>query len=166
MPNIAKVFREEIARIARKEAKAAVAPIRKPTIKIRRDVADLKQRVAALAQVNKQLQGSLARLASAQPQSQPAEAAGKGWISGKGIKSLRKKLGVSQAEFAKLVGVSDQAVYICESKTEMLKLRAATKASVFAVRGIGAKEARKRLEAMKPKAAQAKRGKKISKRKK
>ena len=86
---------------------------------------------------------------AAQPAPAP-EQAEKGWISGKGIRSLRKRLGLAQNEFARLAGVSDQAVYLWEQKTGMLKLRSDTKAAVFAVRGIGAKEARARLEAMAP----------------
>lgn len=148
MPNIAKVLREEIARISRKEAKAAVTPVRKPSVRVRKDVADLKRRMAALEKLVKVLVTQMSKIGAAQPVA-PAEPAGRGWISGKGIKSLRKRLGVSQAEFAKLVGVSDQAVYLWESKTGMLKLRESTKAAVMAVRGIGARDARRRLEEMK-----------------
>jgi DNA-binding transcriptional regulator YiaG len=147
MPNLAKTLKEEISRIARHEAKLAVTPIRKPTIRLRRDVAELKARLASLEKANKELSALVAKIQGAQPEPAP-EAADKGWISGKGIKSLRKRLGLSQAEFAKLVGVSDQGVYQWESKSGMLKLRNATKAAVFAVRGIGAREAKQRLEQM------------------
>ncbi len=149
MPNIAKVIKEEISRISRHEAKVAVTPIRKPTIRLRRDVADLKTRLAALEKAFRDIQALMAKCKAAQPAPAP-EAAGKGWISGKGIKSLRKRLGLSQGEFAKLVGVSDQAVYLWESKPGMLKLRDAAKAAVFAVRGIGAKEAKHRLAVTEP----------------
>jgi DNA-binding transcriptional regulator YiaG len=148
MPNIAKVLKEEISRIARHEAKVAVSPIRKPTIRLRRDVADLKVRLALMEKVNKQLQVVLTKIQAAQPAAPATESESKGWISGKGIRSLRKRLGLSQAEFAKLVGVSDQGVYQWESKPGMLKLRPATKGAVFAVRGIGAKEAKQRLAEM------------------
>jgi DNA-binding transcriptional regulator YiaG len=145
MPNIAKVLKEEISRIARHEAKIAVTPIRKPTIRVRRDVADLKVRLAALEKVSQALQAALTKLQPAAPSTPVAE---KGWISGKGIRSLRKRLGLSQGEFARLVDASSQAVYTWESKPGMLKLREATRAAVFAIRGIGAREARKRLAAM------------------
>ena len=147
MPNIAKVIKEEISRISRHEAKVAVTPIRKPTIRLRRDVAALKTRLAALEKAYKDIQALMAKCKAAMPQPAP-EAAEKGWISGKGIKSLRKRLGLSQGEFAKLVGVSQKAVVVWESKASMLKLRDKTKAAVFAVRGIGAKEAKRRLEAI------------------
>jgi DNA-binding transcriptional regulator YiaG len=149
MPNVAKVLREEITRLARKEAKAAVAPIRRPSIRLRKDAADLKRRMASLEKETKRLQALLNKMEAAQPAVPDAEK--KAWISGKGIKSLRKRLGLSQAELAKLVGVSDNAVYIWESKPGMLKLRPSTKAAVFSIRGIGAREAKKRLEEMKKK---------------
>jgi len=40
MPNVAAVLKAEIARISRKEAKAAVSPIRKPSVRLRKDVAN------------------------------------------------------------------------------------------------------------------------------
>lgn len=149
MPNVAKVFREEISRISRHEAKVAVAPIRKPTIRLRKDVASLKTRLAALEKAHKELQAIVAKCQAAQPAPVP-ETADKGWISGKGVKTLRKRLGLTQGELAKLVGVSSKAVTVWESKSGMLKLRDKTKVAVFAVRGIGAREAKERLAAMVP----------------
>ena len=149
MPNIAKVLKEEIARISRHESKVAVTPIRKPTIRLRKDVANLKARLAALEKAHKALQDLMAKCCASQPQAAP-EQAEKGWISGKGIKSLRKRLGVTQGELAKLVGVSQKAVVVWESKSGMLRLRDKTKAAVFAIRGIGAREARQRLAEMEP----------------
>jgi DNA-binding transcriptional regulator YiaG len=147
MPNVASVLKQEIARIARKEAKAAVGPLRKPSVRARADIAGLKRRLAALEKANKDLLARLVKVEAAQPV--PAtEPAARGWISGKGIRSLRKRLGLSQNEFARLAGVSGQAVYMWESKTGTLTLRGPTKAKVFAVRGLGAREARRRLAEM------------------
>ena len=71
------------------------------------------------------------------------------WISGKGIRRLRAKLGLTQVEFAKLVGVSGQAVYQWESTDETLKLRAKAKEGVQRAREIsGIREARLILEEM------------------
>lgn len=144
MPNIAKVLKQEISRIARKEARAAVAPLRKPHGRARIDIAGLKRRVALLEQANKQLQDRLAQCGDA-PAAAATEPSGKGWISGKGVRSLRKRLGLLQAEFATLVGVSTQAVHTWESKPGLLRLRKAPKAAVLAARSLGAREARKRL---------------------
>ena len=40
MPNIATVLKQEISRLARKEAKAHVEPLRKVTAQYRRDIAE------------------------------------------------------------------------------------------------------------------------------
>jgi len=143
--NIAQVLKAEISRISKKEAKALSSPTRSSTIILKKTVADLKTRLATLEKSNKELIKQVESLVAAIPK--PVEEPEvKGWISGKGVKSLRKKMGLSQAEFGKLVGVSTGAVVQWESKTGMLKLRDATKKAIMAVRGIGKAEARKRLD--------------------
>ena len=67
---------------------------------------------------------------------------------------------MTQEEFAKLVGVSSQGVYVWESKPGMLRLREATKAALMAVRGLGAREAKERLAGMAVKKADKKVAKK------
>jgi len=146
MSNIAKVFKDEISRIARKEAKQAVATFRKPTTSARRTLADLKRRVAVLEKECKRFGAVLAKVP--QPAPQEAAAKGKGWISGNGVRSLRQKLGLSQEAFAKLVGVSPQGVYQWERKSGMLRLRENTRAALLAARQLGAREAKARLAAM------------------
>lgn len=118
---------------------------------MRKDVAALKRRMAASETAIREIQTLLKRIEKALPAS-PPEQTSRAWISGKGIKSLRKRLGLSQAEFARLLGVSDQTVYKWERKSGMLEFRGVTKAKVLAVRGIGAREAKKRLAEMKQKA--------------
>jgi DNA-binding transcriptional regulator YiaG len=149
MPNIAKVLREEVTRIARKEVKLAIAPIRKPAGKIRSDVAELKGRVSLLEKELKRLTLLAINLASTQPAPAEAPEDSRAWISGKGIKALRKKLGLTQGELAKMTGVSKGAVVQWESKPGMVKFRDKTKKSVMSVRELGGKaEARKMLDAM------------------
>ena len=144
--NIAQVLKAEISRISKKEAKALITPIRKSSSKLRPDFADLKARLAVLEKEVQRLTVLAVNLASTQPVPAAVESEGRSWISGKGVKSLRKKLGLSQAEFGKLVGVSTGAVVQWESKSGMLKLRDATKKAIMAIRGIGKVEARKRLD--------------------
>ena len=143
MANIITALKAEIVRLARKEAKALTAPLRKPANTTRLTLADLKRRVAALEQENKQLAASLSKIPQPAPAEEPAKA--KGWVSGKGVRSLRQKLGLSQEAFAKLVGVSPNAVYQWERKSGMLRLRAKTRTAVMAVRELGAREAKAKL---------------------
>ena len=48
MPNIATVLKQEISRLARKEAKALTAATKKAGSQYRRDIAELKRQVKAL----------------------------------------------------------------------------------------------------------------------
>ena len=146
MANIMTVLKAEIVRLARKEAKALTAPLRKPANTTRLTLADLKRRVAALEQENKRLAALLSKVPQPAPAEEPAKA--KGWISGKGILSMRRKLGLSQEAFAQLVGVSPNAVYQWERKSGMLRLRSKTQAAVMSVRELGAREAKAKLAEM------------------
>lgn len=58
---------------------------------------------------------------------------------------MRRKLGLSQESFAKLVGVSPNAVYQWERKSGMLRLRSKTHAAVMAARKLGSREAKAKL---------------------
>ena len=147
MANVMTELKAEIVRLARKEVKAAIGPLRKPANATRLTLADLKRRVAALEQENKRLAALLSKVPQPEPLEEPAKV--KGWISGKGVRSLRQKLGLSQDAFSKLVGVSPNCVYNWESKPGMLRLRANTRAAVMAVRGLGAREAKAKLAEMK-----------------
>jgi len=56
-------------------------------------------------------------------------------MTGKSVARLRKKLGMSVAEFAEFVGVSPASVYRWESETGRLRLRARTSEFLVALKG-------------------------------
>jgi len=143
--NIAQVLKAEISRISKKEAKALTSSTRSTAIQLKKTTADLKNRLSLMEKEIKRLNVLVINLASTQPA--PTEAPeDKGWISGKGVKAMRKKMGVSQKELAKLTGVSTGAVVQWERQAGMLKLKDASKKAIMAIRGIGKVEARKRLD--------------------
>ena len=146
MPNIARMLRDEISRIARREAKSAVAPVKKPVVQNRRTTADLKARLTVLERENREIKALLDALVAGMPAT-PAPDTDKARITAKGMKALRRKLKLTQKDFGRLIGVTSQAVTMWEKKTGALRLKSATRAAVLSIRGIGAKEARKRLEA-------------------
>ena len=160
MSTFAKTFKDEVTRLARKEAKAAVAPIRKPSGANRSALADLKRRVAALEKETRHLAALLTKIPQPEPVAAPVNR--KNWISGKGVRSLRQKLGLSQEAFAKLVGVTPNCICLWECKPGMLRMRETTKAAVFAVRQLGAREAKQKLAEMAP-VKKAKKGRKAGK---
>ena len=145
MSNVAKVLKAEIARISKREAKSATQGIGKSTIWLRKTVADLKKRMVVLEKENKHLSSAMKKYQVEQPQ-KPDEETKKARLTSRGIRSLRSKLRLSQAGFAKLVGVTTHGVYLWENKEGALSLRDKTKAALLSIRGLGAREARTKLD--------------------
>jgi DNA-binding transcriptional regulator YiaG len=141
MPNIASVFRSETARLARKEAKTLVEPLRKANAQYRREIAQLKRELQAMkrdvAYLNTQEQKRLSQPVPVSP--------AKGMrFSPEWLRAHRKRLALSAADYAELVGVSAQTIYNWEHGKS--KPRQEQLAALTAVRGIGKREALRRLE--------------------
>ena len=113
-------------------------------------MARLKNRLSVLEKEVKRLNIVVINLVSTQPAPATAPVDDKVRILGRGVKSLRRKLGLTQDEFAKLTGVSPHVVRFWERQPGMLNLKDASKAAIIAIKGIGKAGARKRLDAMKP----------------
>ena len=141
MSNIAKALKAEISRISRKEAKSTVGPIAKSNLDLKKIVSDLKKRLAALEKENKRLLAGVKREKPVTP-SEPSEETKKVRITSTTIRSLRKRLGLSQPDFAKLAGVTTGAVYLWENKEGPLNLREKTKAALLSIKRMGAREAK------------------------
>jgi DNA-binding transcriptional regulator YiaG len=141
MPNIASVFKSETARLARKEAKALVEPLRKANAQYRREIAQLKRELQAMkrdvAYLNTQEQKRLSKPAPIPPAKEMR-------FSPEWLKAHRNRLKLSAADYAELVGVSAQTIYSWEHGKS--KPRQEQLAALAAVRGIGKREAIRRLE--------------------
>ena len=148
MPNIAKLLKDEVSRLARRETNKALASISKPALGLRRTTADLKRRVAQLEKELRSLRKTIDDLAKAHPATAP-ETTDKARITANGMRSLRRRLRVTGQEFARLLGITSQVVYGWEKASGPLRMRGTTRAAILAVRDIGAREARRRLEEMK-----------------
>ena len=141
MPNIATVLKQEITRLARKEAKAHVEPLRKANAQYRKDIAELKRQLGAMkkrvdyldAQERKRLRKPVS----------VSEAEGRRF-SPAGLKAHRHRLGLAAADYAELVGVSPQTIYNWEHGKS--KPRKEQLAALAAIRRIGKREAQRRLE--------------------
>ncbi len=142
MPNLAQVMKEEIRRLARKEVKANTEGTRKIVAQYRHDIAQLKRE---LDQAKRKIDflESQERKRIRKP-SVPSEALDGKRFSPKWLKSHREKLGLSAADYAKLVGASPQSIYLWERGET--KPREAQLAKLVAVRGLGVRAARQRLE--------------------
>ena len=155
MSNILKELKAEISRLAKKEAKAVISPVKKASSNYRGLIAGLRKQVDAL-------QKEVAILKKAVPSPEKAIQAkdapeGRFWITGKGVKALRKRLGATQAGLAKLVGVSSQAVVNWEAHKGKINLRKATGARLQGIRGLGKREVAEILGKGAEKAEKAKR---------
>ncbi len=141
MPNVASVLREEITRLARKEIRQQVGPLKKANVELRRTVAALKSEVTALRRgvrfLEKQEKGRL----KAAPKAGAAEGVR---FAARWVKADRERLGLSAKDFGLLVGVAGLTIYNWEkgkSKPRDKQLAAWAK-----MRGIGKREAWRRLE--------------------
>jgi DNA-binding transcriptional regulator YiaG len=140
MPNLMKELKTEITRLARKEATAIVAPVRKINAAQRGLIAGLRRQVDAM---QKELGGLKKAVPAPEAVLQAKEAPeGRFWITAKGVKKLRTRLGLTQALFAKLAGVSGQTVVNWEGAEGKVDIRKkATIARLQAIRGMGKKQA-------------------------
>ncbi len=152
MSNLVSSLKSEIVRLSRKEAKAATDPLRKPSVAARKAIADIKRRLADLEKELRRINGVLSKVQSAQPcqpcPSEPAESAAsdvKMRVTSRNVKSLRNRLGLTASAFARLLGVTDNWVYLYENKAGALKMRAGTLAAFQAAKAMTAVEARAKL---------------------
>jgi len=129
-----KVLKDEIARIARKEAKLESTPARKLIASQRGLIADLRRQVNTMQKDLNALKKSTpapVKVVKEQPE-------GRFWITGKGVRALRKKLGLTQAKFGKLAGVSLATVANWESEEGKISIRRKdTSAKLQDMRGMG-----------------------------
>jgi DNA-binding transcriptional regulator YiaG len=142
MSNFAAQLKTEISRIAKKESRTQAAVLKKAQTTHRAEIADLKRRIASLEAVVRRLGKTSAR--STTPAKEDHEPQGLRFRAD-GFASLRKKFGVSAAQMALLLGVSNQSVYHWE--TGKSKPRAAQLQAIAAVRKLGKKEVAQRLAA-------------------
>lgn len=116
-----------------------MAPVKKASASYRGLIAGLRKQIEVL-------QGEVAALRRVAPKVDKALAAqepqGRFWITGPGVKALRKRLGLTQALFGKLAGVSVPTVVKWESSKGKapIRLKAAI-ARVQAIRKMGKKQA-------------------------
>jgi len=140
MSNLISELKHEITRLARKEVTAETKVLRKANAQYRRDIAQLKRQADALTrQVAFLEQQEKKRVTKPAP---TTFAEGRRF-SRRGLATHRKSVGLSAADYAKLVGVSAQTIYSWEQGKS--KPRDQQLAALLAVRDLGKREAEKRL---------------------
>ena len=143
MPNIAAVLKTEIARIARKEVRSQTEEFRKSSAQYRSHIAALRKRIDELERQLKRVGRSAGRSAPAAAAESDDDQGTSRRFSATRLAAQRRKLGLSAADFATLLGVSGQSVYKWEHGES--RPRARQLEAIAAVRGIGKREAAARL---------------------
>lgn len=122
--------------------KGAARATRKPITGLRRDVAQLKRELAEL----KRIVRGLHRQARSEPTPETEKPeAPRLRPTSKAVLKLRRRLGISQAEFAKLAGVSALTVYKWEKAGGRIRMRGPALAGFARVRAMGKRGAKKAL---------------------
>jgi DNA-binding transcriptional regulator YiaG len=144
MSTIAAALKAEISRIARKELRSATDALKKTSMSHRRELTALKKR---LRELERQVKRGAKRAGpeGAAKADQAGESPGQNLrFSAARFAAQRKKLGLSAASFATLLGVSSISVYNWESgKT---RPRRAQLEAIAAARKLGKREALALLE--------------------
>jgi len=110
--------KKEIIRLSRKEIIKELASVKRVNAAQRGLIANLRRDVTAL---QKEVH-ALRRAGSSIPV-EPKREKPSVWFTGKGIKAVRKHLGITQIQLAKLAGVSDQAVVNWEANAGKITFR-------------------------------------------
>jgi hypothetical protein len=150
MSDLMSSLKSEIVRLSRKEVKAAVGPVRKPSIAARKAIADIKRRMVVLEKELRRVNEVLSNVQSARPcPPEPAASDVKIRITSRNVRGLRNRLKLAPSAFAKLLGVTPKWVYLYENKEGPLKMRATTLKAFVAASSLKAGEAKRRVKAMK-----------------
>ena len=143
MTNIASILKEEITRLSRKELRAETAKLKQASSQYRSEIAALKRRMGALELHIARLEKRTAKKMEATENSVTNKRVR---FTAKGLRTLRKRLGLSANDLATLIGVSAQSIYSWEA--ESTHPREQQIAAIAALRGIGKKEATVRLKSV------------------
>ena len=143
MPNLATALKDEICRLSRKEVRKETGVTNRASVQHRRDIAELKRLVGDLSRRVAFLESQEKRRVARPVQDKPS---GQVRFSPRWVKAQRERLGLSAADYGKLVGVSSLTVYNWEGGKS--KPREEKLAAIAAVRELGKREALRRLEMM------------------
>ena len=141
MPNIGALLKQEITRLSRREIRGEVQATRKASAQYRKHIAALRRQVATLERKVALLQRRM--LATPSVVTSGSATQNVRFVA-KGLKSQRKRLGLSAADYGRLVGVSAQSIYNWEQGHATP--RPAQLRIIAALRDVGKRDAQDRLK--------------------
>ncbi|MCX6567394.1 MAG: hypothetical protein NTW38_13415 [Candidatus Aminicenantes bacterium] len=119
MSTLAQTIKDEIRRISRREIGLALSNFRRDHIALKKRLAEQKRRIFAIEKVNKELsnkQAVFSQNAGSEPEAEHVA------FYARGIKSLRRRLGLSQIALATLVGMNRISIAHWEKKSGKLTI--------------------------------------------
>jgi len=132
MTDLAIALKSEISRLARKELKAQLEPLKRSAAQSKAQLAALREEVSALKRQIRLLEKSARHLVD---QSAAGERTLRQRFTAKGFATMRSRLGLSYAEMGRLIGASDQSVRKWEDGVAVPRLK--YQQAIFALRGVG-----------------------------
>ncbi len=139
MANIGKLLKDEFVRLSKKNATQFSKPLKT-------EIRSLKKQVRVLQNGLKTVHAMLSKTTTpvAHEPAAASQEAARGF-SGKGIKALRRKFKITQAQLATLANVSSQSVVLWERKPGKIRLRHATLDALSAIRALSKAEVKAAL---------------------
>jgi DNA-binding transcriptional regulator YiaG len=124
MSTLAQTIKDEIRRISRREIRLALSNFRRDHVALKKRLAEQKRRIFTLEKENKELskkQAAFSQDQRVEAHSEPeAEHVA---VYARGIKSLRRRLGLSQINLATLVGMNRISIAHWEKKSGKITIR-------------------------------------------
>lgn len=152
--SILKELKNEISKVARREINKELATVKRVNAKQRSLIANLRRDLTELQKEINRIKKAPEIEEAVKITAEKEENRTSFWITGKGIKSLRSRLGLTQADLAKLADVTVQAIVRWEKTEGKINFRKAeTAAKMQTIRGMGKRDIKKALGKPKKKSA-------------
>lgn len=141
MPNLASLLKSEISRVARKQIRDEIEPLKKSLSSARSEIVSLKQQVKGL-----QAELKSVRRATRPQLAETSEAAASPQIRFRAstMKAHRQKVGLSAKDYGRLIGASELSVYKWEGGKAAPRPK--TLPNIAAVLRLGKREASRKFK--------------------
>ena len=133
MATLIQVLKEEIAKVAKKEVKSQLKATAEQNKALKAEVSALKKRMATLEKGVPVRRGR-GRPPKADKKVKEPNPLDRVRVTAKGIRSMRKKLRLTQEEMGHLLGVTGQSIWKMESSEGPLRIRNKTKEALVKAR--------------------------------
>jgi DNA-binding transcriptional regulator YiaG len=143
MTTFAIALKDEVRRLARKEIKAQTGTQARAVAQYRREIARLKRQQREHEKKIAHLEAETRKVRNLPPSE---ELNGSTRFSARSVKAQRSRVGLSAADYAKLVGVSPLTIYNWEHNKS--RPRKEQFAALVALRGLGKREAQAKLSVL------------------